>query len=100
MLVACRAFFVRGRNRGGENGHSFPPLSHLAPARQHSSCKHKFPDQTQKADRVDLLQRSSTRSAYFSTSPHLTVVAVRLVCQISSSTDDDTRFALATPGLC
>jgi hypothetical protein len=34
------------------------------------------PKQTQKADRVEHLQRSSTRSAYTLTSPRLTAVAV------------------------
>src|ERR1700738_1933434 len=40
-------------------------------------------DQTQKAGRLERLQRSPIRSAYFLTGPHLAVVAVHLVCRIN-----------------
>ena len=53
------------------------------------------PDQTQKADRVKHLQRCSTRSAYSSTGSRRQAIAVRLVCRISATKNDDTLSVLA-----
>src|SRR5205823_2050026 len=48
------------------------------------------PGSNAKPDRVELLQRSSTRSAYSLTSPRLTVVAVHLVCRLALQTPHHT----------
>jgi hypothetical protein len=48
--------------------------------------------QTQKADRAERLERSSTRSAYSLTSPRLTAVAVYLVSRLFLLTHDTAFF--------